>query len=193
MFGLLKNTPKLLHLVEYADPILRQETKKVDFPLSAEDKQIIADMKYSIKDRQLKKANAPFESAAGMAANQWGIDKKIFLFAPKRGILEVIINPNYEPIHEEGEHSPMLKGWEGCFSIPLGMNHVQRYAAIKAKYQNEEGVFLEKILTGWIARIWQHETDHLNGLLSDNPLAGCLEKRVFNSRKELEAFERSAD
>jgi peptide deformylase len=183
MFFKKKPTPNLLNLAEYPDPILRKVTHRVSFPLSEEDKQIIEDMKFSIQDAQLKKANAPFESAAGMAANQWGIDKQIFLFAPKRGDkMEVIINPSYEAISEE-----VVQGWEGCFSVPLALSHVERPVAIKAKYQNELGEACEQILTDWTARIFQHETDHLNGILNDSR---CFEKKVFASKKELDDFYR---
>jgi peptide deformylase len=183
MFFKKKTIPTLLKLTEYQDPILRKVTNTVSFPLSEEDKQIIEEMKYSIQDDQLKKANAPFESAAGMAANQWGIDRQIFLFSPKRGLpIEVIINPSYEPISEE-----VVQGWEGCFSVPLALSHVERPVIIKAKYQNELGEPCEQILSDWTARIFQHETDHLNGILNDSC---CLEKKTFASKNELDAFYR---
>lgn len=71
--------PKLLKLVEKQDPILHRPAQPVSFPLSLEDQQHVADMKYSILPEQLAAANAPWDSAAGMSANQWGIDRRIFL------------------------------------------------------------------------------------------------------------------
>lgn len=192
MFTLKKTTPRLLSLVDYSDPILRKVTRPVTFPLSQEDKEIIEAMKYSIKDDQLKKAKAPFSSASGMAANQWGIDRQIFIFCPRGASkgLEVIINPSYHPINENNTDEPYELGWEACFSIPLACNHVKRHTFIKVAYQNEAGIHCEKTLSHWTARIWQHETDHLNGLLADDMKAGkCLEKRVFSNLEALNQFE----
>lgn len=192
MFIFKKTRPRLLMLADYQNPILRKVTCTVTFPLSEEDKEIIEAMKHSIKVDQLKKANAPFKSASGMAANQWGIDRQIFIFCPRGESHgpEVIINPSYHPINENKTEESYEFGWEGCFSIPLSLSYVKRHTVIKAEYQNEAGVHCEKILSHWTARIWQHETDHLNGLLADDIKAGkCLEKRMFSSLEALNQFE----
>ena len=68
--------PRLLTLVDFHHPLLRQSIEPVHFPLSDIDKQLIQDMKYSIEVDQLKKAGAPWDAAAGMAANQWGANKR---------------------------------------------------------------------------------------------------------------------
>ena len=87
--------PRILTLVDFHHPILRHPTEPVHFPLSDADKQLIRDMKYSIQPEQLKKANAPWDSAGGMAANQWGANKRIFLFCPDNDTdIKVIINPS---------------------------------------------------------------------------------------------------
>lgn len=182
--------PHLLKLVDYDHPILRQVLTPVQFPLSEEDKQIIRDMKYSIHREQLKAADAPFEGAAGMAANQWGIDRRIFLYCPRgsESEAEVIINPSYEP-HKKAYRDVATEDlcWEGCFSVPLAMGNVLRYTHIKAKYQDEEGQHHVRSLQGWEARVWQHENDHLDGLLYEDPKAQkCKEFQSFTSKQELE-------
>lgn len=174
MPNLLK--PKILKLVPYEAEILRQKTQRVNFPLSIEDQQIITDMLYSIDIIQLQ------TRAAGMAANQWGIDKSIFIFCPKGNDksenLRVIINPSYEPIINKAIDQPNTDiEWEGCFSIPNMLGEIQRYKKIKVKYQTTDGKQHRKILSGWKARVWQHENNHLHGLLYDDPKAGnCLQK-----------------
>lgn len=182
-----KNNPKLLHLVAYDDPVLRKKTIDLNFPLTAHDLHIIESMLFSIQKDQLITADASFESAAGMAANQWGIGKSIFLFCPngsESGDIEVVINPSYKPISKDTD-----EGWEGCFSIPNATGCIQRYKKIKVKYYNAAGEKITKRLSGWEARVWQHENDHLNGSLYDNPTTKqCLEKRSFNTTEELEAF-----
>lgn len=179
-------TPKLLQLVAYENPILRKKTTPVKFPLSQADLDIIANMLFSIQTEQLIAADASFTQAAGMAANQWGIDKSIFLFCPEgndTGYIEVIINPSYTAIDEQDEN------WEGCFSVPNSSGKVKRFLKIKVEYQDQAGRTIAKELSGWPARVWQHENDHLNGFLFDDSKAGkCLEKLNFSTEQELEDF-----
>ena len=102
MFLVKPTMPQLLRLVQYQDPVLRRVISPVNFPLSVADVQLILDMKYSIQSEQLRRAQAPFDSAAGMAANQWGIQKRIFLFCPEDDAqIETIINPSYQPLNSD--------------------------------------------------------------------------------------------
>jgi peptide deformylase len=183
--------PRLLKLVDYHSPVLRQIMKPIQFPLSNEDKELIRDMKYSIQAEQLKEADAPWDAAVGMAANQWGIHKRIFLFCPDADTingLEAIINPSYEPILETTIDQE-AETWEGCFSVPLATGIVKRYTHIRVTYQNELGETIVKELRDWPARVWQHENDHLDGLLYDDEGAGkCHDKRVFLTREAVDEF-----
>lgn len=200
------HSPQLLFLIDYDNEILRTPTAKVKFPLSQEDRNIIRDMRFSIQPEQLKKANAPWDSAVGMAANQWGINKSIFLYCPDgdsvNGLL-VAINPSYEPIlkpdsslESEEQKIPELsempdinETWEGCFSIPLASGYIQRYQKIRVTYQNEAGETIHQELSGFPARVWQHENDHLNGHLYDDlRTAKCLEKRTFSNLEAVDDF-----
>ena len=185
MFNNEVQKPKQLKLANYQDPILRHKTKIVTFPLSKSDQQTISDMLYSISPEQLP------TPGAGMAANQWGIDKQIFIYAPngndKIEQIEVIINPSY--ISADANQEVQDDAWEGCFSIPLTAGKIRRYTNIHVKYQNQQGKVIERELSGWDARVWQHENDHLNGILYDDPSTGkCLEKKVFASAQELGEF-----
>ena len=184
--------PNLLKLVDYSNPGLRKKTAPVSFPLSAQDKQIIADMIYSIQPEQLDAAGAR-DRAVGMAANQWGIDKSIFLFCPSADTindLTVVINPSYEPVVPHiAALAQQEQEWEGCFSVPLATGHIKRYTNIRVKYQNENGEVVSAELSGWPARVWQHENDHLNGILYDDHVAGkCVEKKEFKSEEMRDEF-----
>jgi peptide deformylase len=187
--------PRLLSLSAYQDAVLHTPTQLIKFPLSIEDQQLIADMVYSIQAKQLKKAKAPWDSAAGMAANQWGISKSIFLYCPNGDSeenLEVIINPSYEPIESDNSVIEEDLAWEGCFSIPLQTGLVKRFCGIRAKYQNEAGKWITRDLFGWEARVYQHETDHLMGHLFDDPKTKrCVEKKIFSSKEEQVNFRKS--
>jgi peptide deformylase len=190
--------PKLLHFVEKSHPILRNVIPEVSNFDDAGLQETIQDMCFSILPQQLKAAHGAHESAAGMAANQWGLNKRIFIYTPEGSDLdkpmEVMINPSYIPYLRPNESQPaMTAAYEGCFSVPLTTGVVNRYEAILAKYYTPKGKKVERILTGWEARVFQHETDHLNGKLFDGqqdqlPGPECLERIIFKDKTEMENF-----
>lgn len=118
---------------------------------------------------KLYAALAPFGSAAGLAAPQIGISRSIFIYSFDRDFdhLEVVINPTLNPVGTKA-----LKGWEGCFSVILGdvwkLAYVPRYEMIDVTYLTLEGKKVEKRLSGFAAKVFQHEFDHLQGIESIN-------------------------
>ncbi|MFW6358475.1 MAG: peptide deformylase [Chroococcales cyanobacterium] len=71
----------------------------------------------------------------------------------------VMINPDIVS-HSQN----MVKGWEGCLSVPGIRGIVPRYSRIEVTYLNREGQFQQQSFTDFVARIIQHELDHLNGI-----------------------------
>lgn len=195
--------PKLLSFVAKTHPILREIMPEVQDFKSSELHNIIRDMCYSIRPEQIKAARDDKDDAgaAGMAANQWGIKKRVFIYTPdgseEGNRLDVVINPSYTPYIRSFEKEPkMVAAYEGCFSIPLTTAIVNRYDAIMATYYTPEGKKVERILEGWEARVFQHETDHLDGKLFDGKLdnfAGppCLNRIIFKDAEEMERFWRN--
>ena len=59
----------------------------------------------------------------------------------------------------------IVKDWEGCLSVPGIRGLVPRYREIEVEYTSREGEIKQEILTDFIARIFQHELDHLDGIL----------------------------
>jgi peptide deformylase len=175
--------PKQLILEPYDSAILRKALRPVPDPLKPEIQSMIADMLYSIDIAQLGK------SAAGMAANQWGLNWQIFLYCPtgneNSNDVEVVLNPSYRPIHDNQEEDV---AYEGCFSIPKAIQRVSRYTAIAVRYQNPRGEWIDKVLFGWEARVWQHENDHVLGILCDSKDHRTLEKIVFENDTTEKAF-----
>ena len=72
----------------------------------------------------------------------------------------VIVNPRYEPVGTE-----RVSFYEGCLSLSGWQAVVARYRSVRLTGQDESGRALDEIVTGWPARIVQHETDHLGGML----------------------------
>lgn len=72
----------------------------------------------------------------------------------------VLVNPAYEPVDDE-----RVGFYEGCLSVPGYVAVVARPRRVRLTGQDETGAPVDEVLTGWPARIVQHETDHLQGTL----------------------------
>lgn len=190
--------PKLLSFVAKTDPILREILPDWQDFNAVELHATIEDMRYSILPEQLKAAHGAHHNAAGMAANQWGIRMRLFVFTPEGSeagaLCDIMINPSYTPYLRPNETEyALVAAMEGCFSIPLTLGLINRYDAIWASYYNPAGDKIECLMEGWHARVFQHETDHLNGKLFDGtkdnyPGPECLSRLVFKNEDELNHF-----
>jgi peptide deformylase len=104
-------------------------------------------------------------SGVGLAAPQVHEGVRIFVALldeqpESEGDASVLVNPEIAPNAEVKE-----EGWEGCLSIPDIRGMVPRYTDITVKALDRHGKPIERRLTGFAARVAQHETDHLDGVL----------------------------
>jgi len=159
-----KPLPKLLEVVRFGNPVLRKIARRLssDEILSPENQRLVDDIRHT---------NLKRKSGVGLAAPQ--VDKSVALSVigikptPNRPNLEpfesVIINPSYTGVGK------LVGMWEGCASC--GNNEdalfaqVERYKTIHATWYDERAVYHEEKLSGFVAHVFQHETDHLNGIL----------------------------
>jgi peptide deformylase len=74
--------------------------------------------------------------------------------------LMVLINPVVTPLTEETE-----EGWEGCLSVPDMRGMVPRFTAARLQCLDREGQLIDVVAKDFFARVCQHETDHLNGMV----------------------------
>ncbi|ROS01122.1 peptide deformylase [Sinobacterium caligoides] len=105
----------------------------------------------------------------GIAAPQVGESKRLFIMAsepnarypdaPKMAPTPVF-NPRILSMSESEESA-----WEGCLSLPGVRGWVPRATSIEVSYYDAEGVFVERLFEGFLARLFQHEYDHLNGVV----------------------------
>jgi peptide deformylase len=72
-------------------------------------------------------------------------------------------------------------GIEGCLSIPGLLGEVERHEALQVKSLNRHGKPVKLKVDGWLARIFQHEIDHLNGVVFTD-----LAQRVWQPKEEVE-------
>lgn len=155
------------------DPVLRKKAKGIEDPTSKEAKRIALQL-----FETLKAVGGGF----GLAAPQVGISKRIFIcsFDWKIETLTPIINPKFKPLTEE-----MEAHWEACFSVPNTYGTVMRYKKIRCSYQTVEGKEITREFEGIQARVFQHEYDHLEGILYPDK---CIDLRVFDDPNELQTF-----
>ena len=118
------------------------------------------------------------ENGVGLAANQIGVLKQIFVAIPeKKGGKELIfLNPKI--MKKKGA----VKEFEGCLSVPEFFEPVKRAKKVWMRAMTLDGETVEVKAEGLHARIYQHEIDHLNGILFIDRL-GILKSRL--ARKKL--------
>jgi peptide deformylase len=148
-------------IVTLPDPVLRRKAR----PVSAFDKQLQA----LIDDMVETMRQAP---GVGLAAPQVGVSERLIVIEyadpPEEGEEEqevkpklyVIANPEIVKTSEE-----KVLGVEGCLSIPGLVGEVERHAMIQVKGLNRRGQPMKVKAEGWLARIFQHEIDHINGVV----------------------------
>lgn len=137
------------------EPVLRQKAKKVK-KIDASTQALIDDMIDTMRD-------AP---GVGLAAPQIGVSLRVIVVEtpedeedPSSNTKLQLINP--EIIKSEGEQT----GEEGCLSIPGFVGIVKRKMDITVKGQNRKGKDVKVKASGYLARILQHEIDHIDGVL----------------------------
>jgi len=108
-------------------------------------------------------------NGAGLAAPQIGVGLRVVIFGvtsnPRYPDVEpvpdtVLINPKITPLSEELE-----EGWEGCLSVPGMRGWVPRHTRLRYTGFDEQGNPFKREVSGFHARVVQHECDHLDGIL----------------------------
>jgi peptide deformylase len=108
-------------------------------------------------------------NGAGLAAPQIGVGLRVVIFGvqsnPRYPDAEevpdtVLVNPRLTPIGTEIE-----EGWEGCLSVPGMRGIVPRYRELRYRGFDEHGAEIDRTVSGFHARVVQHECDHLDGIL----------------------------
>jgi peptide deformylase len=109
-------------------------------------------------------------SGAGLAAPQIAVAQRVVIFGtgapnpryPEAPVVPVtiLINPTLIPLGAETE-----EGWEGCLSVPGLRGMVPRYRELRYQGFDERGAPIDRQVSGFHARVVQHEVDHLDGIL----------------------------
>ena len=151
----------ILKVARLGHPVLREKARPVPIAdiRSAGVQQLIDDMVETMREYD----------GAGLAATQVHQPLQIAVievegnprYPDAPGIpLTVVINPVVTPLTEE-----MEEGWEGCLSVPDMRGMVPRVTAVRLQCYDREGNPVDLIAKDFFARVIQHETDHLKGIV----------------------------
>ena len=167
------------NIIENNIEFLKQKTNEIHLPINDTNKNILRDLLDTYK-------KVP---CAGIAANQIGYDKRIFIGMkedepdteeqykelrkdepkeqkkesgnPNADNYEFYINPQIDQTYKKS----IQEEEEGCLSIPEIRLVAERYDKIKIRYYDINGKKIKKTLKGFLSRLFQHELDHLDGKL----------------------------
>ncbi len=176
---------RILEIAEMGNPVLRERASEVEDVHDPAVQEFIDDLI----------ATGINANGVGIAAPQVNIPKRIFIMSsspnmryPNAPEMEptAVINP--EIISYSGE---TVKGWEGCLSIPGLRGLVPRHKVIRVKYISRDGKKEEAELSDFIARIFQHEYDHLNGVLFTDRLES--NRDIITEREYVKLLERQSE
>ena len=140
-------------------PVLRRIAEPVDVFDSPELHALVADMMDTM---------AAYDGA-GLAAPQIGVPLRVMVFGIERNPrypdaepvpMTTLVNPSWDVLDDALESD-----WEGCLSVPGMRGRVPRYRRIRYRGYDPEGMLIEREVEGFHARVFQHEYDHLDGVL----------------------------
>ena len=156
----------IYRIVEMGDAVLREKSKPV-LQITPNIIKLLHNMADTLRDVK----------GVGLAAPQIGISKRVVVIDVGEGLIE-LINP--EIVARNG----METDSEGCLSIPGLVGDVPRSATVKVRALNREGKQVELNGDGLLARAFQHEIDHLDGLLFVDRAVRIHDREIGQSEAE---------
>ena len=157
-------------LVESNDNILKTELEKFDFENPPTDPiQLVKDMAETMI----------INNGLGLAANQIGLPHRVFVIKAEQ--ILACFNPI---IVDESQETVLLE--EGCLSYPGLLVKIKRPKKIKVRYTQPNGEVITRVFDGLTARVFQHELDHLNGIVHINRASAIHKKQALSAWKKLQ-------
>ncbi|MDH5426703.1 MAG: peptide deformylase [Nitrospirota bacterium] len=151
--------PRILEISQLGSPVIRERAAKVTDIHDPQLQTLIDDLF----------ATVAAENGMGIAAPQVSVSKRIIILSPKPNARypyaptmepTAMINPEMTWGSPERE-----KDWEGCLTVPGIRGLVPRHLTIRVRYHTPQGVQIETEFDGFLARVFQHEADHLDGVV----------------------------
>jgi peptide deformylase len=155
----MNTMPRVLEIAELGAPVIRERAVKIVNIHDPQLQALIDDLFATVAD----------EKGMGIAAPQVSESKRIIILSPQPNA-RYPYAPTMEPtvmINPEilWSSSDKEKDWEGCLTVPGIRGLVPRHRTIRVRFQTRDGVALETEYEGFFARVFQHEVDHLDGMV----------------------------
>jgi len=167
-------------ILRMGDPRLLERSREVERFGTKELQELLADMRDTMREAD----------GAGLAAPQIGVPLRVVIFSveanPRYPDAEPVpytelVNPVLTPLSNEEED-----GWEGCLSVPGFRGVVPRYTRLRYEGFDPVGRPIRRDVDGFHARVVQHETDHLDGILFIDRLDRAQRKAALKAIREAE-------
>ncbi len=179
----------ILKIARMGHPVLMRPAEPVADPAAPRILRLLADMAETLADAD----------GAGLAAPQVHVPLRVVMFRapPERPVdgpdedevpLTILINPEIEPLSDE-----TALGWEGCLSLPGMLGEVPRHLDIRYRGLGIDGAQIERLASGFHARVVQHECDHLDGILYPMRIDDLSRFGFVEEMRRLAATDASAD
>ena len=149
----------ILKIARMGHPVLRRRADPVADPTEPAVRELVADMVETMQDAR----------GTGLAAPQVHVPARVVVYYVSESRLEegaeavpltALVNPVLDPVGAARSHD-----WEGCLSVPGLTGLVPRYETVRLRAITPDGDMIDKTVTGFHARVLQHEIDHLDGIL----------------------------
>lgn len=136
---------------------------QVSVPVQRFDTPVLHELIQDMRDTMLA------TNGVGLAAPQIGVPLRVVIFGVQQNSRypdahsvpeTVLINPVLTPLNDEHE-----AGWEGCLSVPSLRGMVSRHQHLRYQGVDQYGALIDRTVSGFHARVVQHECDHLDGVL----------------------------
>ncbi len=148
-----------MNIIQIGNSLLRNTAKTIADATDSEIIQLANDLI----------TTAELANGVGIAAPQVAQSYRLFIMASRPSIRyphapkmspTAVVNPVIVSRSDE-----MVKDWEGCLSVPNLRGLIPRHREIEVEYTSIDGEVQHQVLTDFVARIFQHELDHLDGIL----------------------------
>lgn len=159
----------IYEIKKYGEECLKKESATVE-KITDEVLEILNNMMETMHDAE----------GVGLAAPQVGINQRFFVIDIGDGVERKIINPEILSFSEAVSETD-----EGCLSVPGIYRKVKRAYEIKVRYMDEKGETKEEVMTGFLAKAFQHEFDHLSGTLFIEKISPMSKKMIAQKLKHL--------
>ena len=160
-----------LTLVSENDPILRKVAEAWDFDKDGSPSELVKEMTRLMF----------LHGGIGLAAPQCGVSKRIFIMGNSEHLFACI-----NPVIINGEG--VVRDQEGCLSFPDIWLYVERYENVSVEYYTIDGEKVQQTFSDLIARVYQHELEHLDGICFDTKVGNLALSRAKEKRKKLNRF-----